>query len=160
MLPKYPALILSGSFLSSATTSPAAPLAETNRQSTACESTHIFIARALGEPYPGRQGDLANAICQGNSSCSYQSIEYTGTRANYCSAVGTGVANGAEAISAYAAECPGAKLVLTGTVVAATLFGDVRHAPGQSYNQGTGADGSGVSVCFAIEAPPLKIYRA
>ncbi|KAK2773943.1 hypothetical protein FQN53_003912 [Emmonsiellopsis sp. PD_33] len=182
MLPKYPALLLSGSFLSSATTSPAAPLAETNRQSAACESTHIFIARALGEPYPGRQGDLANAICQGNSSCSYQSIEYTGTRANYCSAVGTGVANGAEAISAYAAECPGAKLVLTGysmgahvvgdilgggggdcpmggsqpandgldpdeapgnQIVAATLFGDVRHAPGQSYNQGTGADGSG-----------------
>ncbi|KAK2803379.1 hypothetical protein FQN50_007038 [Emmonsiellopsis sp. PD_5] len=183
MLPKYPLLILSGSFLSSATaSSPAAPLAANRHSSTACESTHIFIARGLGEPYPGRQGDLANAICQGNPSCGYQSIEYTGTRDNYCSDVGTGVANGADAISAYAAECPEAKLVLMGfsmgahvvgdilgggggdcpmggsqpandgfdpneapgnQIVAATLFGDVRHTPGQAYNQGTGADGSG-----------------
>ncbi|KAH9897417.1 Alpha/Beta hydrolase protein [Xylariomycetidae sp. FL2044] len=150
--------------------------------SAACESVHFFIARGSEEPYPGRQASLVDATCSGIPSCGYEDITYPATFSDYCASAHAGVTNGAAQITAYAARCPGAKLVLTGysqgghvigdilgggggsfqgctqptntglsptsspgnQIVAATFFGDVRHAARQTYNAGTGASGSGI----------------
>src|SRR4051812_45026907 len=79
-----------------------------------CDSVHIFIARGSIEPYPGRQGALVTAICEGISSCGYDDIGYPATFSDYCSSVAVGVSNGTALIESYAAACPEAKLVLTG----------------------------------------------
>lgn len=79
-----------------------------------CQSVHIFIARGSEEPYPGRQGDLATAICSDITSCGYEDIVYPATFEDYCSSETEGATNGKAAITAYAASCPDAKLVLTG----------------------------------------------
>ncbi|KAF2179439.1 carbohydrate esterase family 5 protein [Zopfia rhizophila CBS 207.26] len=153
------------------------------RQSTACASVHVFIARGSNEEYPGRQSAVVSAVCSGISSCNYEDITYPATFDNYCVSAGTGVSNGMAQIRAYAAKCPSAKLVLTGysqgahvvgdilgggggvssigctqatntgfspttspgsQIVAATLFGDVRHVAFQSYNVGTAPDKNGL----------------
>ncbi|KAI1454804.1 carbohydrate esterase family 5 protein [Annulohypoxylon moriforme] len=155
----------------------------TGRQ-TSCQEVHFFIARGSTEPYPGRQEDLVNAVCEGLSSCGYEDIIYPAAFEDYCGSAYGGVVNGTAQITAYAESCPDAKLVLTGysqgghvagdilgggggeipnqnctqptntplspetspgnRIVAATLFGDVRHTASQSYNVGTGAAGTGI----------------
>lgn len=79
-----------------------------------CQAVHIFIARGSEEPYPGRQGALATAICSGLTSCGYEDIMYPATFTSYCTSVQSGVTNGTAAITAYATRCPNAELVLTG----------------------------------------------
>lgn len=90
----------------------ASPMEIEERQ--ACQAVHIFIARGSAEPYPGRQGALATAICSGVTNCGYEDIMYPATFENYCSSVSTGITNGKAAITSYATRCPNAKLVLTG----------------------------------------------
>lgn len=95
-------------------TAQASPLDLAARQTTACQAVHVFIARGSTEPYPGRQGALATAICSGLSSCGYEDITYPAAYSPYCDSVQAGVVNGKAAITAYASRCPNAKLVLTG----------------------------------------------
>lgn len=92
----------------------ASPVELDERQQAPCQSVQVFIARGSTEPYPGRQGALANAICRNNPSCGYQDIVYPATFENYCSSVQAGVVSGTALITAYAARCPNSKLVLTG----------------------------------------------
>ncbi|KAI2464588.1 carbohydrate esterase family 5 protein [Annulohypoxylon bovei var. microspora] len=173
-------LILLAVLLKGAATSP------TNlaKRQTTCQDVHFFIARGSTEPYPGRQEDLVNAVCEGLSSCGYEDIIYPAAFEDYCGSAFGGVVNGTAQITAYAESCPDAKLVLTGysqgghvagdilgggggeisnqnctqptntplspetspgnKIVAATFFGDVRHTASQSYNVGTGAEGTGI----------------
>lgn len=90
----------------------AAPVIEERQQP--CQAVRVFIARGSTEPYPGRQSKIVSAVCSGISSCGYEDIRYPATFEAYCSSVSAGVANGIAQITAYAARCPNAKLVLTG----------------------------------------------
>ena len=100
----------------------------------ACQSVHIFIARGSSEPYPGRQGALATAICSGLSSCGYEDITYPAAFDPYCDSVQAGVVNGKAAITAYATRCPNAKLVLTGYSQGAQVVGDILGGGGGSLS--------------------------
>ncbi|KAH7137588.1 Alpha/Beta hydrolase protein [Dactylonectria macrodidyma] len=175
----------------------ASPLDLESRQAP-CQSVHIFLARGTDEPYPGRQGALASAICSGISSCGYENINYPAIFNGYCSSVTTGVNNGKAAITAYASRCPNAKIVLSGysqgaqvigdilgggggaslgctgqtttglsintspgnKIVAALLWGDVRHVAGQSYNTGTGSNGNGLSPRSGSQLASLNVYAS
>jgi acetylxylan esterase len=104
----------------------ATPLASLNaRQTTTCQTVHIFIARGSTEPYPGRQGALATAICAGVSSCGYEDITYPAVYNPYCDSVQAGVVDGKAAITAYASRCPNARIVLTGYSQGAQVVGDI-----------------------------------
>ncbi|KAK8052232.1 hypothetical protein PG993_003617 [Apiospora rasikravindrae] len=110
----------------------AAPIIESRQ--TACHSVHVFIARGSTEPYPGRQGALADAICSGLSgSCGYEDIQYPATFENYCDSAGAGVKNGRSQIAAYAQRCPGAKLVLTGYSQGGHVVGDILGGGGGQF---------------------------
>ncbi|KAI0482685.1 Alpha/Beta hydrolase protein [Xylariaceae sp. FL0804] len=100
----------------------AGPLAVRPR---ACDDVHIFLARGTAEDYPGRQGALADAICDGLSSCGYESIVYPAAYINYCDSVYGGVVNGTAQLTAYAASCPDAQLVISGYSQGAELVGDI-----------------------------------
>ncbi|KAK7955959.1 uncharacterized protein PG986_005181 [Apiospora aurea] len=118
----------------------AAPLIE--ERQAACQSVHVFIARGSTEPYPGRQGALADAICSGVSGggCGYEDIQYPATFENYCASAGAGVKNGLAQITAYARRCPQAKLVLTGYSQGGHVVGDILGGGGgefQGCTQGT-----------------------
>ena len=91
----------------------ASPLDIEARQTT-CNNVQVFIARGSEEPYPGRQGALATAICSGVPFCGYTDIGYPATFSDYCNSVSSGGANGTSLITAYAQRCPSAKIVLTG----------------------------------------------
>ncbi|KLU83801.1 hypothetical protein MAPG_02852 [Magnaporthiopsis poae ATCC 64411] len=101
----------------------AAPVVE--ERQLPCQAVHVFLARGSNEPYPGRQSKIVSAVCNGISSCGYEDIKYPATFQNYCSSVSTGVANGIAQITAYAARCPNAKLVLTGYSQGGQLVGDI-----------------------------------
>ncbi|KAI1459603.1 carbohydrate esterase family 5 protein [Annulohypoxylon moriforme] len=149
-----------------------------------CTDTHIFLSRGNNEPYPGRQGKLAQAICSGLSSCDYEDIVFDNAlQTEYCGAVEAGRKAGVAQITAYNKKCPDTKLVVSGysqgahvlgdilgggggtffqgcttpaaagldsgsapgdKIVAALLFGDVRHTAGQSYNTLAGAPINGL----------------
>lgn len=44
---------------------------------TTCDDVHIFLARGNNEPYPGRQGALVAAACDGLSTCGYEDLIYS-----------------------------------------------------------------------------------
>jgi acetylxylan esterase len=88
--------------------------ADIGQRQTACTTVHVFIARGSTEPYPGRQGALADAICQGLPSCGYTDIPYPATFENYCASVGAGVSSGTTLVTSYASQCPSSNIVLTG----------------------------------------------
>jgi acetylxylan esterase len=86
-----------------------------SRQAQACDAVHVFLARGTSEDYPGRQINVVNAVCEGISSCGYEDILYPASfLPDYCTSVGEGVVNGTAQITAYAAKCPDAQLVLSG----------------------------------------------
>ncbi|KAI0884890.1 carbohydrate esterase family 5 protein [Annulohypoxylon maeteangense] len=104
---------------------------------TACQDVHFFIARGSTEPYPGRQEDLVNAVCEGLSSCGYEDIIYPASFDNYCASAYGGVVNGTAQITAYAESCPNAKLVLTGYSQGGHVAGDILGGGGGEIpNQG------------------------
>lgn len=82
-----------------------------------CSSVRVFIARGTDEPYPGRQGALADAICaksEDPNSCAYEDIVYPAGFDTYCDSAYAGVTGGTQQITDYVAECPESKVVLTG----------------------------------------------
>lgn len=86
-----------------------------SRQTQECDAVHVFLARGTSEGYPGRQISVVNAVCDGISSCGYEDILYPASFVpDYCTSVGQGVVNGTAQITAYAAQCPDAQLVLSG----------------------------------------------
>lgn len=82
--------------------------------STGCEDVHLFLSRGAGDPYPGTQGPLVDAICGGLESCDYEDVLYVGTFDRVCESVTTGVVNATAQITDYAGRCPDSKLVLCG----------------------------------------------
>lgn len=96
------------------------------RQAAPCQAVHIFLAKGGNEPYPGRQGRLAGAICYGLESCDYEDILYDNpVGSDYCAAVSEGDRNGLAQMAAYAERCPDAKLVLSGYSQGANIVGDL-----------------------------------
>ncbi|KAI0151070.1 Alpha/Beta hydrolase protein [Pestalotiopsis sp. NC0098] len=134
----------------------ASPVELDGRQ-TACQSVHIFIARGSDEPYPGRQGALATAICDGISSCGYEDIQYPATFDDYCTSSQTGVTNGKSAITAYAARCPSTKIVLTGYSQGAQVIGDILGGGGGNLGTCTQPTSTGLS---STTSPGNKIAAA
>ncbi|KAI4730776.1 alpha/beta-hydrolase [Aureobasidium sp. EXF-10728] len=113
---------------SPAQTTAAAPAPSATNKNTdpSCRDTHIFLARGNNEPYPGRMGKLAGAICYGLDSCDYEDIMfYNPVDSDYCTAVKEGDVNGISQITAYAQKCPGSKLVLSGYSQGSNVVGDV-----------------------------------
>jgi hypothetical protein len=105
-----------------------------------CASTHIFLAKGWNEPYPGRQGKLAGSICWSLDSCDYEDIYFSNTlQDNYCASVTEGAASGVAQIEAYAARCPGSKLVLSGYSQGANVIGDIIGGGGGRFGDGEGA---------------------
>ncbi|CAI6100772.1 unnamed protein product [Clonostachys chloroleuca] len=80
-----------------------------------CKDVHIFLAKGNNEPYPGRQGKLVNAICDGLPSCDYEDILFNNPGgSDYCVATNEGMVNGKAQVIAYNEKCPDSKLVLSG----------------------------------------------
>ncbi|KAK1700061.1 Alpha/Beta hydrolase protein [Colletotrichum godetiae] len=112
----------------------------TPRQATGdanCQSVHVFLARGNNEPYPGRQGKLVTAICDGLDSCDYEDIQfYNPLEAPYCQSIEEGAANGTAQITAYNKRCPDAKLVVSGYSQGGHVVGDVLGGGGGTFFQG------------------------
>ncbi|KAK6853077.1 hypothetical protein PG995_009889 [Apiospora arundinis] len=110
------------------------------RQSTGtgkCTDVHVFVAKGNNEPYPGRQGKLVNAICEGYDSCDYEDIVMQNMLPDpYCDSVHEGGANTAKQVVAYNKKCPDTKLVLTGYSQGAHALGDGLSGGGGVFFQG------------------------
>ncbi|KAJ4312322.1 hypothetical protein N0V84_009983 [Fusarium piperis] len=93
---------------------------------TDCKEVHVFLAKGNNEPYPGRQGKLAGAICSGLDSCDYEDIQfYNPLEAPYCGSVFEGAKNGIQQITAYNKRCPDSKLVVSGYSQGGHVVGDI-----------------------------------
>lgn len=102
-----------------------------------CKDVHIFLARGNNEPYPGRQGKLATAICDGLSSCDYENLKYYNPLESvYCDSVFEGAKNGIDQITAYNEACPDSMLVVSGYSQGAHVVGDVLGGGGGTFFQG------------------------
>lgn len=102
------------------------PVPTASNSESSCKDVHIFLAKGWNEPYPGRQGKLAGAICYGLDSCDYEDIQYSNAEgSDYCTAVAEGDSNGVDQIKAYASRCPASKLVLSGYSQGANIIGDI-----------------------------------
>lgn len=103
---------------------------------TACKDVHIFLAKGNNEPYPGRQGKLAGAICSGLDSCDYEDIQfYNPLEAPYCGSVFEGAKNGIQQITAYNKKCPDSKLVVSGYSQGGHVVGDILGGGGGVFFQ-------------------------
>lgn len=103
-----------------------------------CAAVHIFLAKGWNEPYPGRQGKLAGAICYGLDSCDYEDIYFYNTPdAVYCDSVTEGDVNGVAQMTAYADRCPDSQLVLSGYSQGANVAGDILGGGGGTFGNST-----------------------
>ncbi|UPL04270.1 hypothetical protein LCI18_015204 [Fusarium solani-melongenae] len=103
---------------------------------TDCKDVHIFLAKGNNEPYPGRQGKLAGAICSGLDSCDYEDIQfYNPLEAPYCGSVFEGAKNGIQQITAYNKKCPDSKLVVSGYSQGGHVVGDILGGGGGVFFQ-------------------------
>jgi hypothetical protein len=110
---------------------------------------HIFLAKGWNEPYPGRQGKLAGAICYGSDSCDYEDILFVNTLTDdYCASVTEGTNNGLAQMSTYAARCPDSRLALTGYSQGANVAGNILAGGG-------GIFGNSTSNCTIATTPGL-----
>ncbi|TEA19415.1 Acetylxylan esterase 2 [Colletotrichum sidae] len=129
------------------------------RQSTGaaeCRDVHVFLARGNNEPYPGRQGKLAAAICAGLDGCDYEDIRFWNPlEAPYCRSVEEGAANGTAQVAAYNARCPDAKLVLSGYSQGGHVVGDMLGGGGGTFFQDCRQKGN--AGLDASKAPGNKI---
>jgi acetylxylan esterase len=91
-----------------------------------CTEVHIFLSRGNNEPYPGRQGVLVNAICDGLPSCDYEDIAFDNAlETEFCGAVESGRVAGIRQITAYNERCPDTQLVVSGYSQGAQVVGDL-----------------------------------
>ncbi|KAH0013437.1 alpha/beta-hydrolase, partial [Aureobasidium melanogenum] len=118
---------------------------------TECSDVHIFLGKGNNEPYPGRQGKLVNAVCDGLPSCDYEDILfYNPVEAPYCQSVEQGVADGIAQLNAYAARCPNTKLVISGYSQGAQVVGDIIGGGNGTFFQG----------CTTTPTPALDVNSA
>jgi hypothetical protein len=101
-----------------------------------CKDVHVFLAKGNNEPYPGRQGKLAEAICDGYKSCDYEDILFNNPlEAPFCDSVTEGVVNGKKQITAYNKRCPDSKLVVSGYSQGGQVVGDILGGGGGVFFQ-------------------------
>jgi hypothetical protein len=101
-----------------------------------CKDVHVFLAKGNNEPYPGRQGVLAKAICDGYKSCDYEDIIFNNPlEAPFCDSVTEGVVNGKKQITEYNKKCPKSKLVVSGYSQGAQVVGDILGGGGGVFFQ-------------------------
>jgi acetylxylan esterase len=125
------------------------PVAVLSAPAVTCNSVQIFIAVGHGETYPGLQLSIAKGVCQGLSSCGWQEIPYRSRdTGNYCVIAEEGIKNGVAALTKYVADCPDAKLVVTGWSQGGWLVGDILG--------GGGGPGKGAAAgCTQKDTPGL-----
>ena len=101
-----------------------------------CDDVHIFLARGNNEPYPGRQGLLVEAICNGLASCGYEDLHYSALYTDLsCQTTYDGSVAGHVQMTAYAEKCPDSKLILAGYSQGAQIAGDILGGgSGLSFN--------------------------
>lgn len=127
--------------------SPAVATAERS----ACQATHIFLARGWNEEYPGRQKALVDAICLGLSSseCGYEDIIFDDMQGSvYGVSIHEGTEAGKAQVTAYADNCPDSKLVLSGYSLGAHVVGDMLA--------GTGGD----SIMYQTTEPEVDGFNS
>ncbi|KAK7927328.1 hypothetical protein PG985_004326 [Apiospora marii] len=133
------AALLSASAVAQAAVAPT-PADLQARQSTGtgkCTDVHVFLAKGNNEPYPGRQGELVNAICKGYDSCDYEDVVMQNMLPDpYCDSVHEGGANTVTQIIAYNKKCPDSKLVLSGYSQGAHVVGDALSGGGGVFFEG------------------------
>jgi len=94
--------------------------------SSNCDDVHFFLARGNNEPYPGRQGALVAATCDGLSSCGYEDLIYSALYTDLsCQSTYNGNIAGHVQLSAYAEKCPNSKLILAGYSQGAAIITDI-----------------------------------
>lgn len=131
----------------------ALPTSETSltpRQAAApaCKDVHIFLAKGWKEPYPGRQGRLAGAICYGLPSCDYEDILFENAENDdFCKSVTQGKRNGLKQVKAYVERCPGARLVVSGYSQGANVVGDMLGGGSGKF----GAEGCFIQASEALD---------
>ncbi|KAL6921525.1 hypothetical protein ACHAPO_004780 [Fusarium lateritium] len=101
-----------------------------------CRDVHVFLAKGNNEPYPGRQGVLAKAICDGYKSCDYEDIIFNNPlEAPFCDSVTEGVVNGKKQITEYNKKCPKSKLIVSGYSQGGQVVGDILGGGGGVFFQ-------------------------
>lgn len=98
------------------------------RERSTCQTTHIFLVRGWNEEYPGRQKALVDAICSGlsGSDCGYEDIIFDDMKGSaYGNSIHEGVTAGKSQVTAYADDCPEARLVISGYSLGAHIVGDI-----------------------------------
>jgi acetylxylan esterase len=108
---------------------------------TTCAEVHIFLAKGNNEPYPGRQGKLVTAICDGLASCDYEDIVMNNMLDDeYCSSVYQGATDGYAQINNYTSRCPEASLVLSGYSQGGHVVSDIMGGGGGTFYNGCTED--------------------
>ncbi|KAK8051815.1 acetylxylan esterase 2 [Apiospora rasikravindrae] len=134
------AALLSASAVAQAAVAPTSAGRLHARQSTGedkCTDVHVFLAKGNNEPYPGRQGKLVNAICEGYDSCDYEDIVMQNMLPDpYCDSVHEGGANTVKQVVAYNKKCPDTKLVLSGYSQGSHVIGDSLSGGGGVFFNG------------------------
>lgn len=93
---------------------------------TPCDDVHFFLARGNNEPYPGRQGDLVAATCDGLASCGYENLIYSALYTDLsCQTTYDGTQAGFKQLTSYADRCPKSKLILAGYSQGGQIVADI-----------------------------------
>lgn len=113
---------------------------------TPCEDVHFFLARGNNEPYPGRQGALVAATCDGLSSCGYEDLIYSALYTDLsCQTTYDGTMAGITQLTSYAERCPNSKLILAGYSQGGQIVADILG----------GGGGVSFNGCVQPNTPPL-----
>jgi hypothetical protein len=91
-----------------------------------CDDVHFFLARGNNEPYPGRQGMLVEATCNGLASCGYEDLYYSALYTDLsCQTTYDGSVAGHVQMTTYAEKCPHSKIILAGYSQGGQIAGDI-----------------------------------